>query len=100
MMRLPYFTFHSPQTLRQAAELLADAGAGAMLVAGGTDLLPNMKRRQQVPSTLIGLRRIAELRQIANGTGLTIGAGVTLTEIVRLRLVRRSLGEGGHGFGG
>jgi 4-hydroxybenzoyl-CoA reductase subunit beta len=88
MMRLPHFTFHSPQTVRQAAELLAEAGAGAMLVAGGTDLLPNMKRRQQVPSTLIGLRRIAELRQIGNGAGLTIGAGVTLTEIVRDRRVR------------
>ena len=40
---------------REAAELLAAPG-GAMLVAGGTDLLPNMKRRQQVPPTLIGLR--------------------------------------------
>jgi len=83
MMRLPHFTFHSPQTVRQAAELLAEAGAGAMLVAGGTDLVPNMKRRQQVPSTLIGLRRVAELRHFANGAGLTIGAGVTLSEIVR-----------------
>jgi 4-hydroxybenzoyl-CoA reductase subunit beta len=97
MMRLPHFTFHSPQTVRQAAELLAEAGAGAMLVAGGTDLLPNMKRRQQVPSTLIGLRRIAELRQIANGDGLTIGAGVTLSEIVRHPRLRGH--EGGRAPG-
>ena len=84
MMRLPYFTYHAPQTVREAAELLAGAPAGAMLVAGGTDLLPNMKRRQQVPSTLIGLRRVAELRQIANERRRsTIGAGVTLTELVR-----------------
>jgi 4-hydroxybenzoyl-CoA reductase subunit beta len=108
MMRLPYFAFHAPLTVREAADLLAAVPAGAMLVAGGTDLLPNMKRRHQVPSTLIGLRRIAELREIVNGDpsttlragGLTIGAGVTLTELVRLRLVRRSLGEGGPGFGG
>src|SRR6185503_10968783 len=97
MMRLPHFTFHSPQTVRQAAELLAEAGAGAMLVAGGTDLLPNMKRRQQVPTTLNGLRRVAELRQIANGTGLTIGAGVTLTEIVRHQGLR--IHDGGHAPG-
>jgi 4-hydroxybenzoyl-CoA reductase subunit beta len=93
MMRLPHFTFHAPQTVREAADLLAEAPAGAMLVAGGTDLLPNMKRRQQVPSTLIGLRRIAELRQISNGAELTIGAGVTLTEIVRDARFRRGAVE-------
>ena len=97
MMRLPYFTFHAPQTVREAAELLAGAPAGAMLVAGGTDLLPNMKRRHQVPATLIGLRRVTELRQIANGDGLTIGAGVTLTELVRD--VRLRQGSGGHAPG-
>jgi 4-hydroxybenzoyl-CoA reductase subunit beta len=115
MMRLPYFTYHSPRTVREAAELLAGSSGSAMLVAGGTDLLPNMKRRQQVPATLIGLRRVAELRQIANGDpstlresqgrpehgrettalgagGLTIGAGVTLTELVRDARVRDAYG--------
>ena len=96
MMRLPHFRFHAPRTVREAAELLAAAPPGeAMLVAGGTDLLPNMKRRQQVPRTLIGLRRVDELRQIANGdpsTGLGIGAGVTLTELVRDPRIRESYG--------
>ena len=92
MMRLPHFTYHSPRDVREAAELLAGSSGGAMLVAGGTDLLPNMKRRQQVPATLVGLRRVAELRQIANGEGLTIGAGVTLTELVRDARVREAYG--------
>jgi 4-hydroxybenzoyl-CoA reductase subunit beta len=92
MMRLPHFTYRSPRTVREAAELLAKSSGGAMLVAGGTDLLPNMKRRQQVPDTLIGLRRVAELRQIANGDGLTIGAGVTLTELVRDVRLRQGFG--------
>jgi 4-hydroxybenzoyl-CoA reductase subunit beta len=92
MMRLPHFTYHSPRTVREAAELLAGSSGGAMLVAGGTDLLPNMKRRQQVPGTLVGLRRVAELRQISNGEGLTIGAGVTLTELVRDARVREAYG--------
>src|SRR5437016_2336733 len=91
MMRLPYFRFHAPRTVREAAELLAGT-PGAMLVAGGTDLLPNMKRRQQVPGTLIGLRRVAELREIANGDGLTIGAGVTLSELVRDGRIRQGYG--------
>jgi 4-hydroxybenzoyl-CoA reductase subunit beta len=95
MMRLPHFTFHAAREVREAADLLASAAPGtAMLVAGGTDLLPNMKRRQQVPSTLIGLRQVASLRQMSNGTGLTIGAGVTLTELVRdLRAPRASSGQ-------
>src|SRR6185295_18370108 len=95
MMRLPHFTFHAPLTVHEAADRLAESGAGAMLVAGGTDLLPNMKRRQQVPSTLIGLRRVAELRQIANGgaDGLTIGAGVTLTGLVQDVRLRQRSGE-------
>src|SRR5499427_8307851 len=99
MMRLPPFTYHAPRTVREAAELLAAPG-GAMLVAGGTDLLPNMKRRQQVPSTLIGLRRIDELRTIApsspnaerSGRAFAIGSGVTLTELVRDARVRTSFG--------
>ena len=86
MMRLPHFKYYSPRSVREAAELLAAPG-GAMLVAGGTDLLPNMKRRQQVPPTLIGLRRIAELRHIGESS---IGAGVTLTELVRDARVRES----------
>jgi 4-hydroxybenzoyl-CoA reductase subunit beta len=97
MMRLPHFAYHSPRTVREAAELLAAPG-GAMLVAGGTDLLPNMKRRQQVPPTLIGLRRIDELRTIhpssPNGerSVFTVGSGVTLTELVRDARVRTSFG--------
>ena len=53
MMRLPRFAFHAPRSVDEAADLLASrALGGAMLLAGGTDLLPNMKRRQQVPTTL------------------------------------------------
>jgi 4-hydroxybenzoyl-CoA reductase subunit beta len=90
MMRLPRFTFHAARTVQDAADRLAAAPPGrAMLVAGGTDLLPNMKRRQQVPDTLISLRRIAELRQVSNGSGLTIGAGVTLSDLVRDPRVRQ-----------
>jgi len=84
MMRLPHFRFESPRSVAEAADHLAAVPAGdAMLVAGGTDLLPNMKRRQQTPRTLIGLRRVEALQQIANGDGLRIGAGVTLAALVR-----------------
>src|SRR5438046_1599970 len=92
MMRLPYFAFHAPRSLAEAAELLAAAPGEAMLIAGGTDLLPNMKRRQQVPRSLISLRRVPELRAISNGAGLSIGAGLTLTELVRDARIRTAYG--------
>src|SRR5689334_22024943 len=82
MLRLPSFDYRAPRTLEEAADLLAAANGAAMLVGGGTDLLPNMKRRQQVPSTLIGLRRIAALKEITNGDRMRIGAGATLSAIV------------------
>jgi 4-hydroxybenzoyl-CoA reductase subunit beta len=93
MMRLPLFRFESPRTIAETAELLASAASGdTMLVAGGTDLLPNMKRRQQTPRALIGLRRVAELRAVADGDGLQIGAGVTLSSLVRDVRVRDRYG--------
>ena len=90
MMRLPSFQYRAPQTVTDAASWLAENPAKTMLLAGGTDLLPNMKRRQQTPATVIGLRGIPELREIRNGNGLTIGAGVTLTNLIADRRVRES----------
>jgi 4-hydroxybenzoyl-CoA reductase subunit beta len=80
MMRLPAFRYVAPRTAREAARLLADHGPEAMAVAGGTDLFPNMKRRQFTPTTLIALGK-ALPRTIHNGKGLSIGAGATLTTV-------------------
>ena len=88
MMRLPHFTLCSPRTVHEAACILAGEGGQAMLLAGGTDLLPNMKRRHQVPKTLVALRGIDELRRVANGSGMRLGAGVTLSSLVRDEAVR------------
>jgi 4-hydroxybenzoyl-CoA reductase subunit beta len=93
MMRLPYFGFHAPRTVSEAAGLLVTHAGEAMLVAGGTDLLPNMKRRQQVPRTLISLRRVAELRELAiTPSGSTLGAGLTLSDLVRNPAIRAQYG--------
>jgi 4-hydroxybenzoyl-CoA reductase subunit beta len=91
VLRLPSFEFHTPRTLREAADLLARGAPGeTMIIAGGTDLLPNMKRRQQVPASLVSLRRIDSLRRITNGAGFTIGASVTLSDIVADARLRRA----------
>jgi 4-hydroxybenzoyl-CoA reductase subunit beta len=78
MMRLPWFEYRAPSTLPEAARILAGEGPNAMLIAGGTDLLPNMKRRQMAPKVLVSLRGIDSLRT----NGKTYGAGLTLTQIV------------------
>jgi 4-hydroxybenzoyl-CoA reductase subunit beta len=88
MMRLPPFEYYAPATLDEAVELKRRYGPEAMYVAGGTDLYPKMKRRQMTPSVLIGLSNIAELRTLSNGDGLTIGAGLTLTQVASEPLIQ------------
>jgi len=88
MMRLPWFEHRSPRTIADAARILAGEGPAAMLIAGGTDLLPNMKRRQQTPATLISLRGVEELQRVANGSGLRLGAGLTLARVASEPRVR------------
>ena len=79
MLRLPWFEYRAPRSVAEAAKILAGEGPAAMLIAGGTDLLPNMKRRHQAPKVLVSLRNVDELRRTNGG----FGAGLTLAEIAR-----------------
>src|SRR5205823_8830632 len=83
MLRLPPFEYRAPHSLNEAAQMLSQEGERAMLVAGGTDLYPNMKRRQFTPEVVIGLRGIPDLKHIHGSAkqGLKIGACVTLTAL-------------------
>lgn len=83
MMRLPPFTYVAPRSVTEAVRRFAEAGPDTMLVAGGTDLYPNMKRRQFEPATLIGLRAVRDLSGVrgSGGEGLAVGAGTTLAAV-------------------
>ena len=82
MMRLPLFEFRAPRTLDEAARILDGEQTNAMPLAGGTDLLPNMKRRQQVPKTLMSLRHIESLNRVELiESGSRLGACLTLSDI-------------------
>jgi 4-hydroxybenzoyl-CoA reductase subunit beta len=92
MMRLPLFEFRAPRTLEEAARILDGEGSNAMPLAGGTDLLPNMKRRQQVPRTLMSIRHIESMTQIQWGdSGSRLGACLTLSDIAEDRRFRNGL---------
>jgi 4-hydroxybenzoyl-CoA reductase subunit beta len=92
MLRLPEFNYIQPRSLKQAAKALADLGPDAMLVAGGTDVYPKMKRGQFTPRNLISLRTLRELRGIRqNNEGLWIGAGESLTTVSQHRLIAQHL---------
>jgi 4-hydroxybenzoyl-CoA reductase subunit beta len=89
MMRLPLFEFRAPRNLEEAVKILHGEGANAVPLAGGTDLLPNMKRRQQVPRMLLSLRHIEALTQVKSGNSETrLGACLTLSEIAEDRRFR------------
>lgn len=92
MIRLPPFELLQPHTLAEAAEQLSDCGAeegeSVRLVAGGTDLWPNMKRRHQKAETVVSLRGLGEMRRIEADDGdLVLGATATLSEIAAHDLV-------------
>src|SRR5436309_10456853 len=100
MLRLPRFRLIEPRTWSEAAAALRDSGATAtdvgegtpglrvMIVAGGTDLFPNMKRRQFTPELLVSLARVRDARAIHANGGLEVGAGATLTQIAEHPLIR------------
>ncbi|MFN2397038.1 MAG: xanthine dehydrogenase family protein subunit M [Gemmatimonadaceae bacterium] len=93
MLRLPRFRYVEAGSIAEAVRMRAEAGNGEVsFVAGGTDLYPNMKRRQQTPHTVVGLGCIGELREITGTptTGITIGACVTLTELARHPVIAKA----------
>ena len=90
-MRLPKFEYRVPRTVAEAVKIIAGAGPEAQFVAGGTDLYPNMKRRQQTPRTVISVMRLPELNRVTGdgGRGLVIGASMTLTDICEHEIIQR-----------
>jgi 4-hydroxybenzoyl-CoA reductase subunit beta len=82
VLRLPQFRVEHPTRVEDAVALLAEHGERAVILAGGTDLVPNMKHELFTPEVVVALAGIAELRGIrATSAGLAIGAMTTLDEL-------------------
>jgi 4-hydroxybenzoyl-CoA reductase subunit beta len=102
MLRLHEYAYHRPARLDEAAGFLREH-PDAMPIAGGTDLMPNMKHRLFTPRHLVALKGIAEMHGIftadaqgnavapdsAQAAQVVIGAAETLTAVARSPLVRR-----------
>jgi 4-hydroxybenzoyl-CoA reductase subunit beta len=103
MNRLPDFELSRPATYAEAAALLA-AEPGARLLAGGTDLVPNLRRGLGCPSRRVhrgGVRGHAEVH--VGATEWVLGAGVTLAQLAvdeRFAAAHKALGEAARAAAG
>lgn len=87
-MRLPMFEYVEPRTIKEASRLLA-SDKGSLLLAGGTDLLVNMKHGVIQPKQVINLKAIPKLDHITAGKdGLRIGALSTLHDIASSPVIK------------
>jgi len=87
------FEYHAPASLNEAISLLEQHGENARPLAGGTDLIVQMKEsatKFPLPSHLVSLLRVPELRGIefSDNQGLRIGAGATMTDVAESPVIR------------
>ena len=88
-MSLPEARVLRPKTIEEAVRILAEHGAQAMILAGGTDVVPNLQMKLFSPRVLVDIKTIRSLRGITvedSGT-LRIGALTTLTGIAQSPLI-------------
>lgn len=82
------FTYHEPRSLREAVSLLQTHGSSARILAGGTDLLVQMKLEKIQPQHLVYISKIPELRFLTEGQGLRIGPLMVHRDLEKSSVVR------------
>ncbi len=88
---LPEFTYHRPKDLAGVLNLLKTHGEEAKIMGGGVGLLAFMKERLMSPAHVIDIKGIEELKEMkyTTGSGLSVGACVTLAEVAQNDLVKQ-----------
>jgi len=88
---LPDFEYHRPTSLDEVLGLLKQYGDEAKLMGGGVGLIAFMKERLMSPAHVIDVKEVKELKLLDNtpGKGLSIGAAVTLSELLESGVLRK-----------
>jgi len=85
---LPEFDLLMPQTLPEALEMLAEGAPDVIPLAGGTNLIADIRDGRHRPSVLMNIAGLDELRGIRQEDGhLVVGGGVTITELLEDPLI-------------
>ncbi len=92
-MLLPKFAYHAPTTIDEACSLLAHYGAKSKVLAGGTDLLVNMKKKLLSPEQIISLNRIEGLDEVSyqSRTRLVLGPLGTASNLSNSKLIQEKI---------
>lgn len=85
MISLPDFSFKRPKTLKEAIDLLDQHRGKCVILAGGTDLISDMRARVKVPEVVIDIKNIEELVKVTYtpGKGLHIGAAAPINDVLK-----------------
>lgn len=90
-MRIEDLEFHSPETLEEALNLAGSLGPDAKIIAGGTDLLADLKQDLLVAKHLISLNGIEDLKTIeARNDGIWIGAATCPNRLAESEVLHSS----------
>jgi 4-hydroxybenzoyl-CoA reductase subunit beta len=82
-MRLPKLTYHEPKTLKELLTIKGELQDSCAVLAGGTDLIPMLKRRNSTKAHLLNVKRIPAFTSLSlDEKGLHIGPAVTLRDII------------------
>lgn len=100
-MLLPKFDYYAPTTIDEACSLLSHYGTKAKVLAGGTDLLVNMKKKLLSPDHIISLNKIEGLGEATtqNGDGLFIGPLSTAAYLATSKLTQDRISVLAQGAG-
>lgn len=100
MLTLPRFAWVRPATLEALLDHLSEHGAESLILAGGTDAVPNLKHRLHEPRYVVAIGRVPELRYVRHqADGMHLGPLLTLTEIADDPRIRAEFPSLAHAAG-
>ncbi len=92
MLILPKFVYYEPGDMPEACKIMSDLHGNAKIIAGGTDILVNMKKGLLSPGCLVSIAKISELSEIGPVNGsISIGAHLIVAKLAEFEIIRKKL---------